>query len=128
MLGSLSVGYRALSVAEGSFFVEPPGVEKMGKWHRPGSEDKGNERGQESEGGGRGERYVSAVRYLNLAISFGLTLIITMLLGFYGGRWLDNRVGTFPLFAVSGMLIGIGLSFKSLLDELNVLTGRGKKR
>lgn len=94
----------------------------------PGSGMETGDRDRENEGGEKREGYISAVRYLNLAISFGLTLTITMLLGFYGGRWLDARLGSFPLFAVSGMLVAVGLSFKSLLDELNVLTGRGKKR
>ncbi|TDA69750.1 MAG: AtpZ/AtpI family protein [Clostridia bacterium] len=102
--------------------------ENMDARDRPDGGENRKNRHKENEGGRSGEGYVSAARYLNLAISFGLTLTVTMLLGFYGGRWLDGRVGSFPLFALSGMLVAIGLSFKSLLDELNVLTGRGKKR
>jgi F0F1-type ATP synthase assembly protein I len=78
--------------------------------------------------------WVTFAKYANLAVSFGITMAVAVLGGFYGGRWLDRRLGTEPFFMILGMLAGIGLAFKSLLDELGVLTkhpserGDGRKR
>ncbi|MBC7346965.1 MAG: AtpZ/AtpI family protein [Clostridia bacterium] len=50
-----------------------------------------------------------------------------LFLGFYGGRWLDRRLGTEPFFMIAGVLLGAGLAFKSLLDELGVLSRESKR-
>jgi len=60
-------------------------------------------------------------RYGNFAVSFGVTLVVSLLLGFWGGSWLDNRFGTSPVFLIVGILLGVFVSFKSLLTELQVL-------
>ncbi|QGP91767.1 Putative F0F1-ATPase subunit Ca2+/Mg2+ transporter [Neomoorella glycerini] len=60
-------------------------------------------------------------RYANMAFSFGVTMIAGTLLGLYGGGWLDRRLGTSPLFLLAGVLLGIGVGFRSVLSELRVL-------
>lgn len=67
------------------------------------------------------------LRYVGLALSFGLTLAATLLLGFYAGRWLDRLLGTSPLFMIVGIVAAVGLSFWSLLEEFGVLHP-GKQR
>jgi len=64
---------------------------------------------------------VDYARYINFAFSFGVTMVLSLLLGFYGGRWLDQKLGTEPLFLVAGLLLGVFVSFTSLLAELKVL-------
>lgn len=66
-------------------------------------------------------RYVNYAKYLNFALSFGLTMIFCMLLGYYGGQWLDKYLGTEPIFLIVGLLLGIFASFYSLLAEIEVL-------
>ena len=66
-------------------------------------------------------RYVDYAKYLNFALSFGLTMIFCMLLGYYCGQWLDRHFGTEPIFLVVGLLLGIFASFYSLLAEIEVL-------
>lgn len=58
------------------------------------------------------------MRYANLAISFGITMVAAVFLGLYGGQWLDRRLGTFPIFMLLGILLGVGVGFYSLWGEL----------
>ncbi len=60
-------------------------------------------------------------KYLNFAISFGLTMAITVYLLFQGGRWLDNRLNTAPVFMLLGILLAIATVFKRLFVELKTL-------
>lgn len=55
-------------------------------------------------------------KYANIALSFGVTTAVSILLGYWGGNWVDRRLGTFPIFMVLGVLLGVGASFKSLFD------------
>ncbi len=47
--------------------------------------------------------------YLALFSEIAIILLITTLLGVLGGYWLDQRLGTLPIFVVMGMLVGFGL-------------------
>lgn len=49
----------------------------------------------------------------------------SLLLGFFGGRWLDRKFGTEPVFLVVGILTGTALAFYSMLKELQVLEKTG---
>lgn len=70
----------------------------------------------------------SGLRYLSLAFSFGVTLVLFIFLGFWGGQWLDQRLGTEPFFLVLGILLGVGLAFRNLLDELGVFRKADQKK
>lgn len=72
--------------------------------------------------------WVTFARYANLAFSFGVTMAVTLFLGFYGGRWLDRRLGTEPIFMIAGIFLGVGLAFKSLFDELEALGKESKAK
>ncbi|WP_258358842.1 AtpZ/AtpI family protein [Moorella sulfitireducens] len=65
--------------------------------------------------------YWDYARYANMAFSFGVTMTAAILLGLYGGLWLDRRWGTSPLFLLLGVFLGIGVAFRSILSELRVL-------
>jgi ATP synthase protein I len=47
--------------------------------------------------------------YLALFTEIGLTLLLTTLLGALGGYWLDGQLGTLPIFALTGFLLGAGV-------------------
>ncbi|MEW6546865.1 MAG: AtpZ/AtpI family protein [Bacillota bacterium] len=68
------------------------------------------------------------MRYSGLALSFGLLMVILAGLGFLGGRALDGRLGTFPLFALLGVLAGIVLAFYDLVRELNLVDRLERRR
>ncbi len=68
------------------------------------------------------------MRYSGLALSFGLLMIILAGLGFLGGQALDRRLGTSPLFAILGVLAGIGLAFYDLLREVSLADRLEKRR
>lgn len=67
------------------------------------------------------KNYLNYARYVNFAFSFGTTSVVSMLLGFFGGQWLDKKFGTTPIFILVGVFLGIGLTFKSLVTELKIL-------
>jgi len=39
---------------------------------------------------------------------------VAVLVGFFAGRWLDQNLGTTPLFILIGLFWGVGGSFLSL--------------
>ena len=57
-------------------------------------------------------------KQLQLAARFltaGLELAVTVVLGYFGGRWLDGRFGTTYL-AYVGLLLGIVAGFRNLFS------------
>jgi len=52
----------------------------------------------------------SSWKALGLATSFGLTAALLVAGGVVGGRWLDGLAKTSPLFAVIGLLVGMGVA------------------
>ena len=56
--------------------------------------------------------------YINFALSFGLTLVITTYLLYLGGSWLDGWLGTEPLFMMLGVILAIATIFRQLIVEV----------
>ena len=54
--------------------------------------------------------FVIAMRLLGL----GWYVAIAIILGIVGGLWLDNRMGTLPLFTLLGVLLGSVAAFYGL--------------
>lgn len=57
------------------------------------------------------------LKYINLALTFGITSAISIYLGFLGGSWLDRRLGTNPWLMFLGVILGIVTSFRVMLRE-----------
>lgn len=57
-------------------------------------------------------------KYGNIALSFGLNLVGAVGLLAWGGFALDKRFHTSPFLLVTGVLIGVVLSFKGLYELL----------
>jgi F0F1-type ATP synthase assembly protein I len=51
-------------------------------------------------------------------------MVVAVFLGLYGGWWIDRRLGTFPVFMLLGIFLGIGIGFYNLWSELNELMGK----
>ena len=60
----------------------------------------------------------NGLKYINFALSFGLTLVITVYLLYHGGRWLDRHLGTEPLFMIIGILLAVATVFRQLIGEI----------
>ena len=64
-----------------------------------------------SDGGGMNRRgFIIAMRLLGL----GWYVAIAIILGVVAGLWLDNKMGTLPLFTLLGVLLGSVAAFYGL--------------
>jgi F0F1-type ATP synthase assembly protein I len=50
---------------------------------------------------------VSTFQALGVASQFGITLAICVVLGYFAGHWLDERLNTGIIFTLIGVLIGL---------------------
>ncbi len=57
-------------------------------------------------------------QYLSTAITSALTLAAAFAIGFYGGQWLDRRLGTAPWLTLIGLGLGVTAGFRTVLREL----------
>ena len=57
-----------------------------------------------------------------------LSTSIYLYLGYKGGTYLDSRFESAPVFLLVGLVLGIGLSFASLMSEILALTKQTSKR
>ncbi|MFA5537455.1 MAG: AtpZ/AtpI family protein [Bacillota bacterium] len=71
--------------------------------------------------------YWKYAKYANFALSFGVTMAVSLFLGFYAGSQLDKKLGTEPWFLIVGLLLGTGLAFYSLFKEIQVLLKQSEK-
>ncbi len=61
--------------------------------------------------------WATASKYTHL----GFLMAASVLLFFFGGYWLDNRLGTTPLLSIAGAFIGAAGGFTNLVRTLNKL-------
>jgi ATP synthase protein I len=77
---------------------------------------------QESPKSGSGSRHVPGFGGLpsayDLAFRWGLTLAVSVLAGFFAGRWVDGKLGTTPLFLLVGIFWALAGSFYSLFLQV----------
>jgi ATP synthase protein I len=57
----------------------------------------------------------------------GLTLVISTVLGFWGGRVLDRWLGTAPWLMLVGLLLGIASGFVNLFRAAGVFGREGER-
>ena len=71
--------------------------------------------------GGRddGSKSRAYLRFLHIGTQMALTLV----LGVFGGMWLDGKLGSSPAFVVTGSVLGIGLGIAAVILEV----GRARK-
>ncbi|MCB9709319.1 MAG: AtpZ/AtpI family protein [Myxococcales bacterium] len=44
----------------------------------------------------------------------GIELALSVAVGYFGGRWLDNQLGVSPYLRISGLILGVIAGFHSL--------------
>jgi len=64
------------------------------------------------------DQNMSPMRGLDIALTFGISLVLGMLLGYWGGHALDSRLGTDPWFALLGLFLGIAVGFRILIHDV----------
>jgi ATP synthase protein I len=57
----------------------------------------------------------------DLAFRWGITLAVSVLAGFFAGRWLDGKLNTTPLFLLVGIFWALAGSFYSLFLQVRKL-------
>jgi len=67
------------------------------------------------------KKYLIYSRYANLAFSLGVTMAVSIFFGYFGGTWLDTRLGTEPVFLIVGLLAGVAVAFKGLFTEITAM-------
>ena len=50
---------------------------------------------------------VTTVQALAVASQFGITLAVSVVLGYFAGHWLDDRLNTGIIFTLTGVLLGL---------------------
>lgn len=62
--------------------------------------------------------------------TIGLDLVLSILVGWFGGRWLDGKLDTSPWIEIVGFLIGVAAGFRSLhrgYTEMKAITKAEEK-
>jgi len=72
---------------------------------------------------GRGDSR-DAIRASSEFIGHGMTFAASTLLFFLGGHWLDGRLGTSPLLALLGMIVGAVAGFWNLYSRVSGMRDR----
>ena len=57
--------------------------------------------------------------YLALFGEMGLALLVTTLIGALAGRWVDEQLGTLPIFVIVGFLAGAGAGARIMYQLMN---------
>lgn len=63
------------------------------------------------------------IRQVGVLSGVGLTLVISTVLGLYGGLALDRWLGTSPWLMLVGLLLGIAAGFVNLFRAVGMLDG-----
>lgn len=45
----------------------------------------------------------------------GLEIAVALVIGYFGGKWLDSKLGTAPWLGYFGLICGIGAGIKALV-------------
>ena len=50
---------------------------------------------------------ITTVQALAVASQFGITLAVSVVLGYFAGHWIDDRLNTGIIFTLIGVLLGL---------------------
>ena len=64
-------------------------------------------------------------RTLGALSTVGITLVVSTVIGYYAGHYLDGRFGTTPWLTLAFLLLGIAAGFKNLYDQTRKLMDIG---
>lgn len=72
----------------------------------------------------REKGYWDFARYGSIGISWVLSSSVYFYLGYKGGTYVDERLGSEPWFLVLGLLLAMALSLKTLIGEIMAIIER----
>lgn len=78
----------------------------------------GDKRGIDSVSDRVAARTRNTMRSLRMS-SIGLELAISVLLGMFGGRWLDGKVGSPPWLMLAGIALGFTAGLRSVMRAMD---------
>jgi len=61
----------------------------------------------------------NAGQLFGLALSFGATMLVSIAIMSFVGRWLDSKFGTTNVFWLIGVLIGICSGFRLFIEQVD---------
>jgi F0F1-type ATP synthase assembly protein I len=67
---------------------------------------------------------ISTVQALAVASQFGITLAASVVLGYFAGHWLDERLNTSPVFTLIGVLLGLVAAVLNTVRLYRALMGK----
>jgi F0F1-type ATP synthase assembly protein I len=59
-------------------------------------------------------------------VGLGFELVVPLLVGLFGGQWLDRRFGTAPWLLLAGVIVGAIAGFLSLYRRIVPPNGTGR--
>lgn len=68
-----------------------------------------------------GPKKNTAARAVTVALTLATQLIVSVLLGFFLGKWLDGLLHTDPWLSIVGVVAGIGTGFYGLYHLSRIL-------
>lgn len=74
-----------------------------------------------SDTGTSGSKGRTVARSLAIATTLGFQLVVSVVLGFLLGQWLDRLLHTTPWLTLIGVVVGIGVGFYGLYRLSRVL-------
>jgi ATP synthase protein I len=69
---------------------------------------------------------VTTLEALAVASQFGITLAVCVVLGYFAGHWLDDRLSTSPIFTLIGVLLGLVAAVLNTIRLYNALMRKGQ--
>ena len=66
-------------------------------------------------------RKISPGQVIGLGLSFGVTMMVSIAIMYFVGRWIDGKLGLNGVFTFIGILLGIFSGFRLLLENIKDL-------
>ena len=67
-------------------------------------------------------------QYISLALNFGIILVISMVIMFKVGAWIDAKLGTKGIFTLIFVIMGIVSGFRVLMSNIEAIDRHNKYR
>ncbi len=67
-------------------------------------------------------------QYIGLALNFGIILVISMVIMFKVGAWIDAKLGTKGIFTLIFVVMGIVSGFRVLMSNIEAIDRHNKYR
>jgi ATP synthase protein I len=98
--------------------AEPLGESKAARWAfgKPGTKGAPRRSAGKAAMGFIGPEGRKQLQLAARFASAGLELALAIVVGYFGGRFLDGRLGTAPYLAYAGLILGVVAGFRNLFQ------------